>query len=108
MQWSIAELGVDAVFAGHAHEYEQLFYEGIPYFVNGLGGRSKSLPAIHHFGSPLEGSRVRNNIDYGAQLVTVDEICLNTSFYSRDSDLIDSYTVRKYMFFTALHGAEDF
>ncbi|MGD9092276.1 MAG: metallophosphoesterase [Anaerolineales bacterium] len=95
MQWPFAELGVDAVFAGHAHLYERVDHEGIPYYINGLGGRWKALPAIHHFGAPLEGSQVRYNVDYGAQLVTVDQTCLNISFYSRDGELIDSYTVMK-------------
>ena len=95
MQWPFAKLGVDAVFTGHAHLYERLHFEDIPYFVNGLGGRWKSLPAIHDFGSPLGGSQVRYNLDYGAQLVTVDETCINFSFYNRDGELIDSHTVYK-------------
>ena len=95
MQWPFASLGADAVFAGHAHLYERLDRAGIPYFVNGLGGRWKALPAIHHFGSPLEGSRVRYNVDYGAQLVTVDQTCINFSFYNRSGELIDSHTLRK-------------
>jgi hypothetical protein len=95
MQWPFASLGADAVFAGHAHLYERLDRAGIPYFVNGLGGRWKSLPAIHHFGPPLEGSRVRYNVDYGAQLVTVDRDCINFSFYNRAGELIDSHTLRK-------------
>lgn len=51
----------------------------------------------HHssFRSLLEGSQVRYNVDYGAQLVTIDDACLNTSFYNRDGDLIDSHTVKK-------------
>jgi hypothetical protein len=95
MQWAFTDLGVDAVFAGHAHLYERLHFEGITYFVNGLGGRWKSLPAIHDFGPPLEGSQVRYNVDYGAQLVTVDEACINFSFYSRTGELIDSHSVYK-------------
>jgi hypothetical protein len=95
MQWPFADLGVDAVLTGHAHLYERLIYDGIPYFVNGLGGRWKDLTPIHQFGQPLEGSRVRYNIDYGAQLVTVDDGCINFTFYNRSGELIDSYTVKK-------------
>jgi hypothetical protein len=95
MQWPYADLGVDAVLTGHAHIYERLDYDGIPYFVNGLGGRWKDLTPIHQFGPPLEGSRVRYNVDYGAQLIMVDEDCINISFYNRTGDLIDSYTVKQ-------------
>jgi hypothetical protein len=95
MQWPFLDLGVDAVFAGHAHLYERLEYEEIPYFINGFGGRWKAIQAIHQFGSPLEGSRVRYNIDYGAQLVTLDETCMNVSFFNRSGELIDSYTELK-------------
>ncbi len=95
LQWHFAKMGVDAVFTGHSHVYERLEYDGISYYVNGLGGRWKSLPAIHQFGSPLDGSLLRYNIDYGAQLVTVDEDCMNTSFFNRSGELIDSYTLRK-------------
>jgi hypothetical protein len=95
LQWHFAKMGVDAVFTGHSHVYERLEYDGISYYVNGLGGRWKSLPAIHQFGSPLDGSLLRYNIDYGAQLVKVDEDCMNTSFFNRSGELIDSYTLRK-------------
>ena len=95
VQWPFAKLGVDAVFAGHAHLYERLEYDGIHYYINGLGGRWKSIPAIHQFGTPLEGSRVRYNVDYGAQLVTADDGCINFTFYNRYGALIDSYTVKK-------------
>lgn len=95
MQWPFTSMGVDAVFSSHAHLYERLESEGIPYFINGLGGRWKAIHGIHHFSSPLDESVVRYNVDYGAQLITVDEACINFSFYNRLGELIDSYTVRK-------------
>ena len=95
MQWSFTEWGADAVFAGHAHLYERLLSEGIPFFVNGLGGRWLTIPKIHYFGDPDERSQVRYNQDYGAQLVTADEACINFSFYSRHGVMIDSYTLEK-------------
>ena len=95
MRWPFAEWGADAVINGHAHLYERLSYDQIPYFVNGLSGRWKTVPQIHRFNQPLEGSQVRYNQDYGAQLVTANETCINFSFFNRDGELIDSYTVRK-------------
>jgi len=95
MQWPYADWGADAVFAGHAHLYERLYYDGIPFFVNGLGGRWKSIPQIHRFGNPDESSQVRYNQDYGAQLVTANEACINFTFYTRKGELIDSYTLLK-------------
>ena len=95
MQWPFAKWGADAVFAGHAHLYERLYYDGIPFFVNGLGGRWLTIPKIHHFGDRDERSQVRYNQDYGAQLVTADETCINFTFYSRGGEMIDSYTLKK-------------
>lgn len=95
MQWPFDEWGADAVFAGHAHLYERLHYEGIPFFVNGLGGRWRTIPQFHRFGDPAERSQVRYNRDYGAQLVTADGTCINFTFYSRHGELIDSYTLQK-------------
>jgi hypothetical protein len=94
MQWPFAEWGADAVFAGHAHLYERL-YDEIPFFVNGLGGRWRTIPKIYYFGEIDERSQVRYNQDYGAQLVVANDVCMNISFYSRKGDLIDSYTLEK-------------
>jgi hypothetical protein len=95
LQWPFSAWGSDAVFSGHAHLYERLGVDGIPYFVNGLGGRWNSYSAIYHFGEISEHSQVRYNRDYGAQLVIVDETCINFTFYARSGEQIDSYTVFK-------------
>ncbi len=95
MQWPYAEWGADAVFAGHAHLYERLHDGEIPYFVNGTGGRWRSLPQHHRFGSAEDESQVRYNRDYGAQLVSANETCINFTFYARTGELIDSYTLEK-------------
>jgi hypothetical protein len=63
--------------------------------INGLGGRWKCLPAVHHCDSPLEGSRVSDNRDYGTQIVMVDEACINIKFYNRASELIGSFSAKK-------------
>ena len=95
VQWPFANWGADAVIAGHAHLYERLYYDGIPFFINGLGGRWLTIPKIHYFGERDERSQVRYNKDYGAQLVTAHETCINFTFYSRSGELIDSYTLLK-------------
>ena len=95
LQWPFIKLGVDAVLAGHAHLYERLIYDDVPVFVNGLGGRWLAIPAIHSFDTPLAESQVRYNRDYGAQLVTVNDACINFTFYNRKGELIDSYTMNK-------------
>jgi tartrate-resistant acid phosphatase type 5 len=41
LQWPYKEWGATAVLAGHDHTYERTLRDGLPYFVNGLGGRSK-------------------------------------------------------------------
>ena len=40
MQWPFEAWGADAVLAGHDHTYERLLVGSIPYFVNGIGGKS--------------------------------------------------------------------
>jgi len=95
VQWPYARWGADAVIAGHDHLYERLQIDGIPYIVNGLGGRHGNLNPIHRLLLPLSSSQVRYNQDYGAMLVTVDEMCLNLSFYARGGQLIDSLTMTK-------------
>jgi hypothetical protein len=90
VQWPYAEWGADAVIAGHDHLYERLQENGLPYFVNGAGGKD-----LYPFKWPVHGSVVRYNQDYGAQLINATEQCLNISFFSRANVLIDSVTLRQ-------------
>jgi hypothetical protein len=89
MQWPYAAWGATAVLAGHDHTYERLIVDGLPYFVNGLGGRQ----SIYPFGPPIAGSVFRYNDNYGAMLVTAGEACINFSFYARSGLLIDSFAI---------------
>jgi tartrate-resistant acid phosphatase type 5 len=91
VQWPFAAWGADAVIAGHDHLYERVQANGIPYFVNGAGG--KDLYPFKPW--PVKGSAVRYNQDYGAQLINATAQCLNLSFFSRADALIDSVTLRK-------------
>jgi predicted phosphodiesterase len=85
--WPFAAFGADVVLAGHSHTYERIFRNGIVYFVNGLGGRSRSS-----CGSLVEGSQGCYDDNYGAQLVTVvDDATLLFEFYYKDGTLVDSY-----------------
>lgn len=88
MQWPFAAWGAHAVFSGHDHTYERIVLDGIPYFVNGLGGSSK-----YSFGTPVAGSLVRYNSDYGAMLVVATDTSVNFQFISRAGVVIDSYTI---------------
>lgn len=89
LQWPFAEWGATAVVSGHDHLYERSEANGIPYFVNGAGGRK-----LYKIGKAEPESRARYNQDYGAMLVQTDQSCINFSFYNRSAELIDSYTIR--------------
>jgi tartrate-resistant acid phosphatase type 5 len=91
VQWPYAVWGADAVIAGHDHLYERVQANGLPYFVNGAGG--KDLYPFKPW--PVPGSVVRYNQDYGAQLINATTQCLNISFFSRADVLIDSVTLRQ-------------
>ncbi|NOY72508.1 MAG: fibronectin type III domain-containing protein [Gammaproteobacteria bacterium] len=88
LQWPYEEWGADAVIASHDHVYERLFVGEIPYFVNGVGGRS-----VRTFGPPLPQSQFRYNAGYGAMLITADSESILYEFYSVNDGgtLIDSY-----------------
>ena len=88
MQWPFEEWGASVVLAGHDHVYERVIIDNFPYFVNGLGGRSK-----YSFDSPIPGSEVRYNEDYGAMLVEANLDSIIFKFYSRNNDLVDTYTI---------------
>ena len=88
MRWPFAEWGADAVLAGHDHDYERLTVDGLPYFVNGLGGGSR-----YWFLIPWPGSQVRYNDDSGTMLIEATPDRLTFQFINRRGELIDSYTV---------------
>lgn len=90
MRWPFAAWGADAVLAGHDHIYERLLVDGIPYFINGLGGGGRYNLAV-----PLPESQVRFNDDYGAMLVTADERTMTFAFYTREGILIDSFQISR-------------
>jgi tartrate-resistant acid phosphatase type 5 len=88
MQWPFAQWGASAVLAGHDHTYERLSIDGIPYFVNGLGGG-----AIYSFGDILPQSQVHYNNNWGAMLVEADASHMTFQFITRAGDIVDTYTL---------------
>jgi len=89
VQWPFAAWGADAVLAGHDHDYERLSVDGIPYFVNGLGGS-----VIYNFDTPLPESQARYNGDFGAMRVEASLGSLVFEFISRDGTLRDQRVVQ--------------
>ena len=87
-QWPYAAWGADAVLAGHDHTYERMLQDGIPYFVNGLGGQT-----IYGFGTIQTGSMRRYNGDYGAMLLDADTENLTFKFITRTGLVVDSFTL---------------
>ncbi len=86
MQWPFQAWGATAVLSGHDHTYERIELNGFPYFINGLGGKSK-----YNFHTPVPGSQVRYNQDYGAMLVEATEDRLTFQFINRQGEIIDQY-----------------
>jgi hypothetical protein len=90
LQWPYQAWGASLVLAGHDHDYERILKGGFPYFVNGLGGCDG---CIYSFNTPIAGSVVRYNGDYGAMLCDADDGFLTLQFITRTGVGIDSYTL---------------
>jgi hypothetical protein len=88
LQWPFQEWGASAVLSGHDHVYERVIRNGFPYFVNGLGGGE-----IKGFGTPITGSQVRYNSDFGAMLVDANESQITFQFIARTGAVIDTYAI---------------
>ena len=89
-RWPYREWGADVVLTGHDHTYERLEEDGLPYFVNGLGGGG-----IYYFPNILEGSQVRYNGDYGAMRIEAMDRYLKFEFIIRSGELIDTFELNK-------------
>jgi len=88
MQWPFLEWGASAVISGHDHTYERLIINSFPYFINGLGGKSR-----YSFPNPLPESQIRYNDDYGAMLVEATGSQITFQFINLAGDVIDSYII---------------
>ena len=90
LQWPFQQWGADAVLAGHDHTYERIILNGLPYFVDGLGGSSR-----YDFGTPVPGSQIRYRDDFGAMLVDATDSDVHFRFITRAGTIIDSYRMSK-------------
>ena len=88
LQWPYKDWGASIVLAGHAHVYERVIRNGLPYLTNGLGGDSTGS-----FDTGIDGSLVRFGTDYGAMLVQVSSTSITFKFITRTGTVIDTYTM---------------
>ncbi len=94
MRWPFEKWGVDAVLSGHDHDYERILQDAdqngvkLPYFVSGLGGKSRRA-----FGAIVSGSVKRYAAADGALFVTATSTSMNFEFRNTAGTLIDSYTM---------------
>ena len=80
MRWPFKQWCATSVLSGHEHAYERLDIEGLPYFVNGLGGN----PWLYDQRScPVQpGSQKRYNAAHGAMMVVANSREMEFCFYS--------------------------
>jgi tartrate-resistant acid phosphatase type 5 len=88
IQWPFTDWGATAVLSGHDHTYERLSIEGLPYFVNGLGGGPR-----YAFLSLHPGSQVRFRDDHGAMLVVADDAQIAFQFITRLGEVVDTFVL---------------
>lgn len=88
MRWPFKEWGADAVLTGHDHVYERLHVNGIPYFVNGIGGAE-----IYPFNVILPESQVRFNADFGAMRVEATAQYIKFQMFTRTGALVDEHLI---------------
>lgn len=88
MRWHFAAWGAEAVLSGHDHVYERLLVDGIPYFVNGLGGGGR-----YAFGTIDPHSSVRYNANHGAMLGVATAEQVTFQFFTRAGELVDTYVM---------------
>ena len=87
LRWPFRKWGAEVVFAGHDHTYERLEVDGIPYFVNGLGGASKyDFPL-----TPIPETKFRYNEEFGAMRVTAAPGEISYEFFTIDGKKRDAF-----------------
>lgn len=91
MQWPFKTWGADVVISSHSHVYERIFRNNITYIVNGLGGDSR----YNFKTTPVYGSIVRYNSNYGALQMAAKPDTLYFKFYNIYNTLIDNFKIVK-------------
>jgi len=81
LQWPWKDWGVDAVITGHVHNYERFSIDGLPYFVNGVGGHENNVAFEY---PPGAASLVRDNGHFGGILITADESTISFNYITTD------------------------
>lgn len=89
-RWPFKDWGADLVLSGDGHFYERLEVEGLPYIVNGAGGR-----ALRTFTTPIDESLVRYNDDWGAGFCRINCNTLTYEFHNTAGVLIDTLILTK-------------
>jgi len=90
LRWPFPDWGATAVISAHLHVYERVMKSGFPYFVNGLGGRSK-----HPFGAIEPGSAIRFNAAFGAMRIVATAEDITFQFHAIDaSEPIDTFVIK--------------
>jgi hypothetical protein len=96
MRWPFEQWGVDAVLNGHDHDYERVLQDSnkdgvkLPYFVSGLGGKSR-----RPFRAIVAGSVKRYAEGDGALFVTASSTAMNFEFRNTAGTVIDTYAMSK-------------
>ena len=90
MRWPFKAWGADAVLSGYYHIYERLLVDGLPYFIDGVGGSW-----VSHFGEIDNNSRFRYNEDFGALMVEASDTRILFRFINRTGRLVDEYVMVK-------------
>jgi hypothetical protein len=86
MRWPFGEWGAQVVLSGHSHTYERVEPgDNVVYFVNGLGGAPR-----YPLGTPVDGSQLRYNGNWGAQRVLVTDTSLRFEFITVDGVVRDT------------------
>ena len=89
MRWPFASWGADLVLNGHDHTYERVENGGLTYIVDGLGGAGRYGFAS----SPVTGSLVRYNANWGALKLTIDDTSLTGDFISLGGTTQDHFSL---------------
>ena len=94
LQWPFEAWGADLVLNGHDHTYERVVRDddhdgtNLTYVVDGLGGQ-----APYGFTTPVAGSQVRYNADYGALFLDATETSLTGTFRTVGGAQPDTFTL---------------